>query len=427
MKHNTYSALRLIAGLLTIVIVVVQQYIPDRRLTILPNPNYPQSIYHPANATTAEASVWVDENEHHWRCTVASGHDFSCGYSLSLSEDHVHGLDLEEYDGIKLDMAYTGEAPRIRLYMRHYDPEQVSGDSVQSAKFLSTIIRTRDLDEIAQVKLSEFSVAEWWIKEFDIPREHAAPEFSNIITIGFDFVNDGQHELKIERIELTGSWIQRESLYLAIIIFWMALILWEGVHRFYRIYRESRDAHQKITKLETDYDLLEMQKSEYETLSTTDPLTGVLNRAGLQRMIDRLFDLKQEKTKVGILMFDIDHFKMVNDTYGHDCGDQILKELAQLISQNIRQQDSFARWGGEEFVLLCVQITEEQLLALAEKLRVMIAEHRFATEEAQHITVSVGATLVTLDDKFGNALKRADVAMYDAKHNGRNRVAYKPA
>lgn len=427
MKKNTYNALRLLAGVLTIVIVVVQQYIPDKRITVLPNINYPQSIYSPGNATPEDQAQWVNEDKHHWRCTFREEHDYSCGYSISMGIDNVKGLNLEGYEGLFIKIAYTGSAPRLRIYMRNYNTSYDRGDPVLSAKFISTIIRTEDLKRGAFVRLSEFSVAEWWIKEYDIPREYAAPEFSNIVSMGFDFVNTGEHELKVERIEFTGLWFLRESLYLSIIIFWMVLIVWEGLHRFYNVYRDSRMAQQKIAKLETDYDLLELEKSEYEALSTTDALTGVLNRAGLQKIITHIFQLKQDKPQLGILLFDIDHFKEVNDHYGHDCGDEILKELAQLIAQNVRQQDAFGRWGGEEFVLLCVNIKEEQIRTLAEKLRKLVAEHQFNPKDAQHVTVSIGATLIASDDSFDSALKRADLALYDAKHKGRNNLVFKSA
>ncbi len=427
MKTNTYNALRLFAGLLTIIIVVAQQYVPEKRIKVVPNSSYPQSLYGPSNADPEHQVRWINEDEHHWVCTFSPKDDYSCGYSVSMSIDNVKGLNLEAYEGINIKLNYKGDASRLRIYMRNYNPAYARGNPILSAKFISTIIRTEDLRRGAFIKLSEFSVGEWWIKEYDIPREYAAPEFSNIVSMGFDFISNGAHEVNVESIDLTGSWFLRESLYLGIIIFWMALIIWEGIHRFYIVYRDSRMAQQKIAKLETDYDLLELEKSEYEALSTTDVLTGVFNRAGVQKIATNVFQQNHEDRHLGILLFDIDNFKNVNDHHGHDCGDKILKELAQLISQNVRQRDAFGRWGGEEFVLLCVKISEEQIQALAEKLRKLVDEHQFTPQQASHITVSVGATLITQNDSFDAALKRADLALYDAKHQGRNRAVFKSA
>lgn len=425
MKNNIYNALRLFAGLLTILIVVAQQYIPDKRITVLPNSNYPESIYGITNDDGTPSASWLDENAHHWRCMFSSSHGYSCGYSVSLSENNIHGVNLEDYDSLQISLDYKGDATRIRVYMRNYNPSYDRGDPVTSAKFLSTIIRTANLEDDVTITLSEFSVAEWWIRDFDIPQQHAAPEFSNIVSMGFDFVNHGEHEIKISRIELIGSWIQKESLYLSIIIFWMILIVWEGLHRFYLVYRESRAAQQKIAKLETDYDLLELEKSEYEVKSTTDMLTGALNRAGIQRILDKVLPPGHDKNTVGILLLDLDRFKEINDQHGHDCGDEILKNLSKLVAENIRQNDSFCRWGGEEFVLVCLQVKEESLVALAEKLRQLIADYPISDKISRQVTVSIGATLVAPGESFYAALKRADAALYEAKNAGRNRVVFK--
>lgn len=425
MKNTTYNVMRLLAGILTVVIVVAQYYIPERRISIIPNADYPQAIYSPGNARPEHQTKWINANEHHWQCTYMQDHEFSCGYSVSISTDNVRGINLEEYDNLTVKIKYRGEAPRLRIYMRNYNPNFDRGDPLQSAKFISTTIRVVDLKRETSVNLSEFGVAEWWINKFDIPREYAAPEFSNIISMGFDFVNTGNHEVKIEQLDFSGSWFKRESLYLTIIVCWMILVIWEGLRRFYIVYRNSRLAEQKISKLETDYDLLEMEKCEYEALSSTDALTGVLNRAGLHKVIDKVFQKNQDKADLGILLFDIDHFKKINDNHGHDCGDLILKELAKLITQNIRQQEAFGRWGGEEFVLFCAQVKEEQLKSLAEKLCRLVATYQFSPADAQHITVSIGATLITPNDTFAGALKRADLALYDAKLRGRNRVVFK--
>lgn len=425
MKTNTYNALRLLAGLITILIVVAQQYIPDKRITVLPNSNYPQSIYGIPDENGGSSATWIDENEHHWQCNFSDSHPYSCGYSISLSENDINGLNIEDFEGLYVNLNYQGDGSRIRIHLRNYNPAYDRGDPVRSAKFLSTIIRTASLERGTLVKLSEFSVGEWWIRDYDIPQEHAAPEFSNVVSMGFDFVNHGEHEVKIQQVELVGSWIQKESLYLGIIIFWMVLIFWEGLHRFYRVYRDSRAAQQRIAKLETDYDLLELEKTRYEVKSNTDVLTGILNRAGLQRVVDKVFHTVHDKSNLGILMLDIDYFKNINDQYGHDCGDEILKELTQLIAQNIRQHDAFARWGGEEFVLLCLQIKEESLRMLAEKLRQLIATQVFSEKIKTPITVSIGATQVAPGESFDTALKRADVALYEAKHRGRNCVVFR--
>ena len=148
-----------------------------------------------------------------------------------------------------------------------------------------------------------------------------------------------------------------------------------------------------------------------------DALTGIYNRRGFEEKIKN----KTLTFNYAVGIFDIDKFKHINDTYGHDVGDIVLKELATLISKKIRQQDIFARWGGEEFVLLLQ--TDDLVIAekIVEKLRSDIEKAEFST--VKHITVSVGISdFKNFNQTFEEVFKNADNALYQAKTNGRNRV-----
>ena len=119
-------------------------------------------------------------------------------------------------------------------------------------------------------------------------------------------------------------------------------------------------------------------------------------------------------------MLDIDHFKNVNDTYGHDVGDSVLVEMSVLIKGHIRNLDSLSRWGGEEFIILCPQTGLKEAKELGEKLRLLIEQYEFKT--AKSITSSFGVTTFKADDDQSQALKRLDNALYLAKEKGRNCV-----
>lgn len=161
----------------------------------------------------------------------------------------------------------------------------------------------------------------------------------------------------------------------------------------------------------------------YRTLSHTDQLTGISNRAGLMDSMKALFADKVVRTNVGVLLMDLDHFKVINDTRGHDAGDRVLKEFSALIRSHIRVEDKFARWGGEEFLLLCVQSEQRGLEALAEKLRTAVMQHVFDKDtEPLSVTVSIGVVLANSDESFESVFKRADLALYEAKKTTRNRV-----
>lgn len=161
----------------------------------------------------------------------------------------------------------------------------------------------------------------------------------------------------------------------------------------------------------------------YRALSATDQLTGIANRTGLLQVIDDVFMGRKIQASLGLLVIDIDHFKLINDTRGHDSGDKVLREFAGLIANHIRAEDKFARWGGEEFVLLCFHVDQRGLLTLAEKLRNVVVQHVFEKDTSPlTLTVSIGVACVKPEEDFESAFKRADIALYEAKATTRNRV-----
>lgn len=175
--------------------------------------------------------------------------------------------------------------------------------------------------------------------------------------------------------------------------------------------------------LRRQYVNLKLSSNKYRVLSTTDSLTGALNRAGICQVVERLLMDTEERRCLSVLLFDIDHFKRVNDVRGHDSGDRVLKGFAEVITSSVRTQDSLGRWGGEEFVLLCRHAPAEAAISLAEKLRVAVASHVFESEyNPLHLTVSIGAATLRNGETFEQVVKRADVALYKAKHEGRNCV-----
>ena len=160
----------------------------------------------------------------------------------------------------------------------------------------------------------------------------------------------------------------------------------------------------------------------YRVLSITDQLTGITNRAGFLDTIRPVFT-KKIQGNIGLLVIDLDHFKTINDTRGHDVGDRVLQEFSTLILNHIRTGDKFARWGGEEFVLLCFQAEQRGLVTLAEKLRSVVANHVFENNtEPLMVTASIGVAWVKPNESFESAFKRADIALYEAKATTRNRV-----
>lgn len=156
-------------------------------------------------------------------------------------------------------------------------------------------------------------------------------------------------------------------------------------------------------------------------LATTDKLTGINNRHRFEELFSSEIIRSQRYTKaMGIIMFDVDRFKSINDTYGHDVGDYVLKTISDVIQFNIRQTDIFARWGGEEFIILTPETIGKDVEHLAEKLRHALEQYSFET--VGMVTASFGVTLYQDKETKEEMLKRVDQAMYQAKQDGRNRV-----
>jgi len=159
----------------------------------------------------------------------------------------------------------------------------------------------------------------------------------------------------------------------------------------------------------------------FEELSIKDALTEACNRRCLEDKLEEYLTLaKRYNRPLSIIMFDIDLFKQINDLYGHDVGDKVLKTIANIVLSNIRATDILARYGGEEFVIISPETTLEDAKALAEKLRKEI--ENFLFEEGFSITCSFGVTSLNQEDTKETILKRVDEALYKAKREGRNRV-----
>ncbi len=171
----------------------------------------------------------------------------------------------------------------------------------------------------------------------------------------------------------------------------------------------------------TDITMINIQKLSTEKKAYHDNLTGIYNRNKFDELCSAEINrVRRYGTPCSLVILDIDHFKRFNDTYGHLVGDKVLRTLAETITRNIRNTDIFARWGGEEFVLLLPETPLASACKLVEKLRLQVAH--IVMEECDGITASFGVTQLHREDTIKRAIARADQALYEAKAAGRNCV-----
>jgi len=170
-----------------------------------------------------------------------------------------------------------------------------------------------------------------------------------------------------------------------------------------------------------DVTLETLMNQEIQRIATIDQLTGIYNR----HKFEELFILETERSRrfsqpLSLILIDIDHFKAVNDTYGHDVGDEVLKTLSDIVQEHIRKIDIFARWGGEEFLILSPNTDLNNIQNLAEKLRLAVENTSFPT--VHHVTISLGISTFREEDTFSSLFKRVDQGLYYAKEHGRNQI-----
>ena len=187
-------------------------------------------------------------------------------------------------------------------------------------------------------------------------------------------------------------------------------------------YHDERGILTRYDGLIEDITGRKVAEEELKRLATTDKLTGAYNRIKFQEIIDREIErVKRHNQPLSMIIFDIDHFKAVNDSYGHSAGDCALRTIADIVRENIRKIDYFVRWGGEEFMIISSETNLDDAYALAERIREIIENYTF--EAVGKITVSFGVTEFKENDTENSFVKRADDAMYLAKRKGRNLVA----
>jgi diguanylate cyclase (GGDEF)-like protein len=190
---------------------------------------------------------------------------------------------------------------------------------------------------------------------------------------------------------------------------------------FYLMSQTLNERTKKLIQSEIQNREQHIQMENYLKEAQTDELTGLMNRRGIEDMLDDALAIHGDMPELSIMIIDIDHFKHVNDQFGHLVGDEVLVAFAELIRSNLVGEMTAARWGGEEFMIICRNGDIERVAAYAETLRKTIETHQFVTKEV--ITASFGvATVQDVNDGKRPLIQRADQALYQAKSNGRNCV-----
>ena len=180
----------------------------------------------------------------------------------------------------------------------------------------------------------------------------------------------------------------------------------------------------KVQELEEKVKSLEAELSRTKTENMKDHLTGLLTRKAFGEEVRRIESAYERiKTQYAVIFFDLDHFKKLNDTYGHECGDVVLSTFGKILNKSVREHDIVGRYGGEEFVAIIHFNLNRELLQFLKRIKTIVIENSFLYKEKKiKVTFSAGVAIRNNYETYENTLQKADMLLYQAKENGRNKI-----
>ena len=359
-----------------------------------------------------------------WQCTLRVKYAYPyCGYELLLdARSPEKGLDLSKFESITLDVDYRGPSDTFRIYIKNFDPRYSKPGIPDTLKFNKVEIATQPGHNLVELKLTDFGVAEWWVTQNKIRPALSTTQFDNVTEFEFQtgtLAPPGLYRFQVHRITLHGRLISRATWYASILTAWAVLV---GLYLLYRIVKLRRDLEQRR---QSQAAALRIARYAEET-ARRDPLTKLLNRTGVIDLFHPIAMNRRADTNFAVILLDVDHFKAVNDRFGHSAGDRVLADIAALLTQNTRGGDIVGRWGGEEFLLICAVTDQDAATTIAGKLRASIEAHDFPG--VGRVTASLGVYCCNgKTEALERLVSYADRALYAAKEQGRNRVVlYQP-
>lgn len=380
-----------------------------------------RSLYSDKGAGTA--LNWIDKNRRGFSCLLLQGSGVRyCGMNIQFGDGASSGVDLSEYSTLRLGVEYKGPSEKLRLFFRNVirDSEQI-----QDTKFHHVEIPIRNGAYIYEIPLDNFTVAHWWLesKQLQNSPEHQNPQRDDIVHLGFDIETPlavGQHYFNVLDFSVAAPWLGKANR-----IWWalgsIAYFVVVGlIYNFLRLRTQLRKHHDEMFGLLKRLEEADTESAHFKKLSMYDPLTGLLNRRAALDLVEE-FARHNSLAGTALVMFDIDHFKQVNDTYGHELGDEVLKRVGSIVQQVVREGDAAVRWGGEEMVVICPKTNADGAVRVAEKLRAEIKQLHFSNQNLV-ISASFGVANIQPGESFSQALGRADEALYEAKKSGRDRI-----
>ena len=350
-----------------------------------------------------------------WACDLRRGNPYPyCGYELYFDRhEGTHGIDLSNMRSFAITLLYGGPATSYRVQLKNFDPHYADRADDETPKYMRVETDTTPGRlQRSQFVLSDFGVADWWLRKRKLPPEFGRPQFNDITSLIIETGSEaplGHHSFEVRDITIDRAILSDAQYYSLLLGIWIVMIV---LYLGYRVGNLRRALKERQV-----LDALALR--EAQEAAGHDPLTGLLNRRGLNERFEALVRGLGERTGMAVILIDIDHFKALNDAHGHAQGDRVLEAFAAVIGRNVRVVDIAARWGGEEFVVVCSKLDRKGAMRVAEKLRACVEGFDFGP--CGPVTASFGVHWSpAIDADLAAHVAIADTALYAAKAAGRN-------
>ncbi|WP_416305364.1 GGDEF domain-containing protein [Neptunicella sp. SCSIO 80796] len=425
MKHSKpYNLILVILLSVTCISILLQIFWLKKTLRLHPgNVTNISVITDQSEGGLSTAEMTITDNKWLLQCNItASGYNWPfCEFSIAFFDDISsyidQGLDLSDFSSVDIKASYLNHPnTSVRFQLRSFNPEYSRMDNEETWKYVGIEYWPHNPLKATQIPMKSLQVATWWVIEQKIPVRHNVPEFDRVMIMELSTgsnLQPGRYEIELEYIQFNGKYFTNSQVLFSLVILWVgaALLVLFGNLRYSR--HQLNQTKQKAEELRQLNQLLNVETKLLKDKAERDPLTGALNRTGIQSIFTK------ELKVLSLIFIDVDHFKSINDEHGHVVGDEVLKEFSKTINENCRFTDFLARWGGEEFLLVCPNTTLSDAYQLAQTLRSIISEKVWINDI--RLTSSFGVAQRG-NESAREFIERADKALYDAKARGRNQV-----
>jgi diguanylate cyclase (GGDEF)-like protein len=337
-----------------------------------------------------------------------------CGVTLGMAEIVSQGIDITDFDQIRITL-FSAQAIQeanqqaqsvksAKLTLKNYNELYSSKNDIVSQKYNSVSLSLDKPDHTYTIPLHYFQVESWWMRQYGVRFENAQTELSNVQSleiIATEIDKVGSYVFTVSNFELHGQWVSQTQLLGFILVLLIVCIIV----------------------------LVDRQREQQRQLSFVDPLTGLSNRRGLQDWVNSLACKDNALKKAALLYLDVDDFKIINDTYGHKVGDDLLKAFCRvvkgsIINVEIHPKDvHFTRLSGDEFAVMLLHATALEAQTLADEILKEFETPLVLSKNKIFVSASMGiADDILNSDNTQELFRKADAAMYYAKRRGKNNV-----